>query len=39
MPNCILNIDDISISLTKMPIGCCCGENIMNHVMHAGDIE
>ena len=26
-------INDISISLNKLPIGCCSGENVINHLM------
>ena len=31
-------INDLSISLTKLPIGCCSGENVINHLMYADDI-
>ena len=28
-------INDLSISLSKLPIGCCSGENVINHIMYA----
>ena len=31
-------INDLSVSLSKLPIGCCIGENVMNHLMYADDI-
>ena len=31
-------INDLSISLNKLPIGCCSGENVINHLMCADDI-
>ena len=35
----IVYINDLSISLSKLPaIGCCSGENVINHLMYADDI-
>ncbi len=31
-------INDLSRSLSKLPIGCCSGENVINHLMYADDI-
>ena len=31
-------INDLSRSLSKLPIGCCSGENVINHIMYADDI-
>ena len=31
-------INDLSGSLSKLPIGCCSGENVINHLMYADDI-
>ena len=31
-------INDLSISLNKLPIGCCSGDNVINHLMYADDI-
>ena len=31
-------INDLSISLSKLPTGCCTGENVINHLMYADDI-
>ena len=31
-------INDLSRSLSKLPIGCCSGENVVNHLMYADDI-
>ena len=31
-------INDLSISLSKLPIGCCSCENVINHFMYADDI-
>ena len=31
-------INDLSRSLSKLPIGCCSGENVINHLMYGDDI-
>lgn len=31
-------MNDLSISLLKLPIGCCSGEIVVNHLMYADDI-
>ena len=31
-------INYLSISLSKLPIGCCSGEHVINHLMYADDI-
>ena len=31
-------INDLSRSLSELPIGCCSGENVINHLMYADDI-
>ena len=31
-------INNLSISLRKLPIGCCSGENVINHLRYADDI-
>ena len=31
-------INVLSISLSKLPIECCNGENVINHLMYADDI-
>ena len=28
----------LSISLSKLPIGCCSGENVINHLMYSDDL-
>ena len=31
-------VDDLSVSLSKLPVGCCCGKTVVNHLMYADDI-
>ena len=31
-------INDVSRSLSKLPIGCCYGEKVVNHLTYADDI-
>ena len=31
-------IDYLSVSLSKQPVGCCCGKTVVNHLMYADDI-
>ena len=31
-------INELSESLSKLPVGCCCGNTVVNHLMHADDI-
>ena len=31
-------INELSESLSKLPIGCCCGNTVVNHIMYADDI-
>ena len=31
-------INDLSRSLSKLPIGCCSGDKVINHLMYADDI-
>ena len=31
-------INELSESLSKLPVGCCCGNNVVNHLMYADDI-
>ena len=31
-------INELSESLSKLPIGCCCGNTVVNHLMYADDI-
>ena len=26
------------MSLSKLPVGCCCGNTVVNHLMYADDI-
>ena len=33
-----LYINDLSVLLMKLPIGCCSGDTIVNHLMYADDI-
>ena len=30
-------IDDLSLSLLKLPVGCCCGKTAVNHLMYVDD--
>ena len=32
------NINELSESLSQLPIGCCCGNTVVNHMMYADDI-
>ena len=34
--NCYVN--DLSEQLQKLPVGCCCGDMVVNHLMYADDI-
>ena len=34
--NCYVN--DLSDQLQKLPVGCCCGDMVVNHLMYADDI-
>ncbi len=34
----LFNVYDLSRSLSKLPIGCCSGENVIHHLMYADDI-
>ena len=29
---------NLSICLRKLPVGCCCGDMVVNHLMYADDI-
>ena len=29
---------DLNVSLSKQPVGCCCGKTVVNHLMYADDI-
>ena len=31
-------INELSVSLSKLPVGCCCGNTVVNHLMYADDI-
>ena len=31
-------ISELSVSLSKLPVGCCCGNTVVNHIMYADDI-
>ena len=31
-------INELSESLSKLPVGCCCGNTVVNHLMYADDI-
>ena len=31
-------MNDLSICLRKLPVGCCCGDMVVNHLMYADDI-
>ena len=32
-------INELSVSLSKLPVGCCCGNTfVKNHLMYADDI-
>ena len=33
-----VNIDEISGSLSKLPVGCCCSNTVVNHLKYADDI-
>ena len=33
-----LYVNDLSEQLQKLPIGCCCGDMVVNHLMYADDI-
>ena len=31
-------VNDLSEQLQKLPVGCCCGDMVVNHLMYADDI-
>ena len=31
-------VNDLSVQLQKLPVGCCCGDMVVNHLMYAYDI-
>ena len=31
-------MNDLSVQLKKLPVGCCCGDMVDNHPMYADDI-
>ena len=31
-------VNDLSVQLQKLPVGCCCGDMVVNHLMYADDI-
>ena len=31
--------EQISVQLQKLPVGCCCGDMVVNHLMYADDID
>ena len=33
-----LYVNDLSVQLQKLPVGCCCGDMVVNHLMYADDI-
>ena len=33
-----LYVNDLSAQLQKLPVGCCCGDMVVNHLMYADDI-
>ena len=38
IPPLLFNVNELSESLSKLPIGCCCGNTVVNHLMYADDI-
>ena len=32
-------VNDLSVQLQKLPVGCCCGDMVVNHLMYADDID
>ena len=30
----LFNVNELSESLSKLPIGCCCGNTVVNHLMY-----
>ena len=35
---CLYYINELSESLSKLPVGCCCGNTVVNHLMYADNI-
>ena len=33
-----LYVNDLCVQIHKLPVGCCCGDMIVNHIMYADDI-
>ena len=33
-----LYVNGLSVQLQKLPVGCCCGDMVVNHLMYADDI-
>ena len=31
-------MNDLSVQLQKLPVGCCCGDMVVNHLMYADDV-
>ena len=31
-------VNDLSVQLQKLPVGCCCGDMVVNHLMYEDDI-
>ena len=40
MSHLLLNfyVNDLSVQLQKLPVGCCCGNMVVSHLMYTDDI-
>ena len=34
----IFYVNDLSVQLQKLPVGCCCGDMVVNHHIYADDV-